>query len=187
MTDQPKRRPTEAAKQRSGSDSSPSAEAMAAVESLNHDNDRPNLECPHEWEQQVDCEKCEALEIDRHFAPLRHRISELEHWLAEDVETEVGLRQRIADLEQWQQDMVAKAADEHLEGYREMADKIVAREEANEKIQADRDRLRAALKIATDFMGKQGNPAERNAAFLEILAATGEKLERRKNARGNES
>lgn len=54
----------------------------------------------------------------------------------------------IESLRQWQRDMVAKAADKSLDGYRELGAKCAALEERAEQLESEL----AALKVERDSM-----------------------------------
>ncbi len=58
-----------------------------------------------------------------------------------------SLQTQNAELEEWQRQMVAKAADKSLDGYREMGAKCVALEEEKDKLKAELATLRAAAEL----------------------------------------
>lgn len=67
-------------------------------------------------------------------------------------ETLRGYEQRIKDLEEDIRVMVKKAADNHLDGYREQGMKIAKLEERNDQLTEERDRYREAFYAAKAFI-----------------------------------
>lgn len=55
--------------------------------------------------------------------------------------------ERIEELEEWQRQMVEKAADESLDGYREMGAKCAALEEQKDKLKQENATLRATAEL----------------------------------------
>ena len=58
------------------------------------------------------------------------------------------LNAKIERLKQWQRDMIAKAADNSLAGYRELGDKLAKADNANERLRAENKRLLELIRVA---------------------------------------
>ena len=74
-----------------------------------------------------------------------------------DIAAELGARDaRIAELEKWQRDMVNKAAEKGLDGYRELGQRAA-------KAETERDALRETARLAERFAKAKGRHHSQHA------------------------
>jgi len=149
--------------------------AIATIEELREKNEQLEHNKAYyvrEFLKALRCEECSATrqarlqagiaegvkgmsqqELDEIIADLEKPLSDDELLLDEEIENRKLKAknklqaERIEELEEWQRQMVEKAADESLDGYREMGAKCVALEEQKDKLKQDNATLRATAEL----------------------------------------
>ena len=88
---------------------------------------------------------CDGCEYETEMGQLRAEVERLRAKVTELSDEAYGYAEQVERLEEWQRQMVQKAADNSLDGYRELGAKCASLEERAEKAERERD---AALKDA---------------------------------------
>lgn len=85
---------------------------------------------------------CDGCEYETEMGQLRAEVERLRAKVTELSDEAYGYAEQVERLEEWQRQMVQKAADNSLDGYRELGAKCASLEERAEKAERERDEAR---------------------------------------------
>lgn len=94
---------------------------------------------------------CDGCEYETEMGQLRAEVERLRAKVTELSDEAYGYAEQVERLEEWQRQMVQKAADNSLDGYRELGAKCASLEERAEKAERERDEARAEVRILEEW------------------------------------